>query len=271
VEGSFEKDSSVASALGYWIGRELRKEAESSIVVPFISGDVSLLNDLYQQESLAAGLASNSKINCFHVDGITREAVKEDFATPKEKIAFTKKELTDTYNLLSDPIDDVDIIFIGCPHLPPNQFKEVYSHFDRNFGKRCWLFTGRDIYQSDFDYPEIFYDTCLVVSPLKQIGVESVATNSAKAAHYLRTVHGQQTIFTDLKGLLKIAKDGIIPEVHKTPDLILYKEKPKERLYLCPRENKVINLDIYGSITESTAFGSIGICPDCKDFAFKIS
>jgi predicted aconitase len=271
VEDSFKEDSSAASALGYWIGRELRKEAEESVVVPFISGNTSWLNTLYHQESVAAGLASNSKINCFHIDGKTRESVKERFHPPLEKIIFTKTELTDTYDLLSDPIDDVDIIFIGCPHLSPKQSEEVYSHFKRKSSKRCWVFTGRDIYQSDSDHLKFFYDTCLVVSPLKQMGIESVATNSAKAAHYLRAVHGLETVFTDLSGLLKISKEGITPKIHKSPDLTLYKEEPKERLYLCPNENEVVNLDIFGSRTESTAFGSVAVCPYCRNFVFKIS
>jgi len=297
--GSFKADTAASSALGYWIGRELRKDAEERIVVPYIRGDVSWLADACEQESLAAGLASNSRINHFHIEGMTREAVQENFDisnTAEEKLTYTKRDEADMFNLLSDPVDKVDTIFMGCPHLYPEQLEDVCANFDYEAelkgAKRCWLFTGRDIYGyftgeekwsnvflaglsetgGEAIRPLVFFDTCLVVAPLKEIGVESVATNSAKAAHYIKTVHNLKSVFTDTDAVIEIARYGRLPKIQKL-DMPLYKGslgKPKGRPYLCPQEGKVIDLDIYGSSTQSTAFGAVGICPDCKGFAFKL-
>ena len=273
LDGKFKQDSSASSALGYWIGRELRSEAAKGVVVPYIRGNVSWLSDFYLRESLAAGVASNSKINCFYIEGITKEPSEEKYQIPTEKLTFTEKDLKDIYNLLSDPIDDVDIIFTGCPHLNPFEAEELFLIFDKEHVKRCWSFTGRDVYETDSDYPELLYDTCLVVAPLNQMGFESIATNSAKAAHYIRTVHELKTILTDKEGLVKIAKFGEVPRIEKNPDMTLYKgtrESPKGSSYLCPNENKIFDLEVYGAGTESTAFGSVAYCPKCKGFAFKI-
>jgi len=46
-------------------------------------------------------------------------------------------------------------------------------------------------------------DTCMVVSPIERLGYRVTATNSAKAAHYLRTLRGQDTILGTIPELVE--------------------------------------------------------------------
>jgi predicted aconitase len=51
-------------------------------------------------------------------------------------------------------------------------------------------------------------DTCIVVAPLKELGIHTVATDSAKAAFYLPSQHGASVYFGSLEQNVEAALSG---------------------------------------------------------------
>jgi len=51
----------------------------------------------------------------------------------------------------------------------------------------------------------IVADTCMVVSPIEEMGYKTTAVNSGKAANYLPGFCKQQVVFADVDSLLKEA------------------------------------------------------------------
>ncbi|MFC1679902.1 aconitase X, partial [Elusimicrobiota bacterium] len=51
-------------------------------------------------------------------------------------------------------------------------------------------------------------DTCIVVAPLKELGIGTIATDSAKAAFYLPSHQGVKTYFGSLDRNIEAALSG---------------------------------------------------------------
>ncbi len=169
--------------LGYWTGKKFSKivnyEFKSKPREEYLRG-------------LSAGLATSGKIPMF-----TQEKVPE-----LEQAHFTEEELIETYESLHTG-DDHDLVAIGCPHLG---FDEVASIARMLKGKKTrkqlWLFTAKETAKKAYlkGYADMIEragaklvpDTCMVVAPLEELGFKSMLTNSAKAAHYARTMCNMQ-------------------------------------------------------------------------------
>jgi predicted aconitase len=51
---------------------------------------------------------------------------------------------------------------------------------------------------------EIYNDTCMVVTPLRKIGIERVGTDSGKAAHYIPKMSNVETDLLPLEMIIDI-------------------------------------------------------------------
>ena len=51
----------------------------------------------------------------------------------------------------------------------------------------------------------MFSDTCMVVAPLDSLGIKRVATNSAKAAHYVPSTIGAEAVLTETASCIEMA------------------------------------------------------------------
>jgi predicted aconitase len=58
---------------------------------------------------------------------------------------------------------------------------------------------------------QVVADTCLVVAPIEELGLRSMATNSAKAAFYVPTHSGLEVRFGKLEQCLEAAVTGKWP------------------------------------------------------------
>ena len=77
---------------------------------------------------------------------------------------------------------------------------------------RLWVFTSRGVYADaerrglvdliEGAGGQVFRDTCMVVAPLEEMGLEEVSTNSCKAAHYLAN-RGVKVELGDVDRLIK--------------------------------------------------------------------
>ena len=174
------------SAMGYFVGK-IAKDG-----IPFFSG-VSLAG-VEELKSLSAALASSGGVAMFHIAGMTPEA---DIDTSKvESISFGTKDLGETTSALNDD-GAPDFVSVGCPHCSLKELSTLAQLLEeRKVRREFWVCCSREVKrqsdeagysrQIEKSGAKFALDTCMVVAPIEEMGYKVVATNSAKACHYLR-------------------------------------------------------------------------------------
>jgi hypothetical protein len=202
VKCKVENDLKV-SLLGYAVGRKLGQ------AIPYI-GKVRLTQDLLK--ALAASMASSSSISMFYAEG-SYEAKKigEKKLKKLEKLEVDDHTLRKTFEELSIQ-QEASTICLGCPHLSLNELKQICKVAAGHRGERRLLcFTS---YQTFLKAEKtglvrkiqkiggtIVKDTCMVVSPLTEIGVHSIETNSCKASYYAPLLSGVKVKLNSLEDI----------------------------------------------------------------------
>lgn len=195
-------DYSDYSALGYWVGKKIDK---------LVSFDFGYEPRALLLKGLCAGLATSGKIGMFTL-GKGGKA---------ETIEFTEDDLIDTYSWLSSKKRSWDLVCLGCPHLSIDEVAKVARILK---GKKVvvplWLFTSREVARQAFfrGYTDILKrsgaklipDTCMVVMPLEELDFRAMLTNSAKAAHYARSMCKLDTELAYTDDCIKYALGGRI-------------------------------------------------------------
>ncbi len=181
--------------LGLFLGDKL---APTDIPV-FIFKHTPTIWDL---RSLGAALAASGAIAMFHTVGITPEAKTMNEALgggcPKEKIIVDMRDVRSVIDKYFSSIEEPDAVFIGCPHASLDEIRKIGKLLH---GKRIknnidfWVFTSRTVFnliRSDPIYDiikragiKIFTDTCMVVTPIEEMGIRYVWTDGSKAAWYI--------------------------------------------------------------------------------------
>jgi len=199
------------SALGYWVGRAVEKG------VPYFQGVEEAGND--ELKALGAALATSSGIALYHVENITPEAMLTLKHPPEEALQFGEAELRDSYTRLTTVKPrQVDLVCFGCPHASIDEIKRISEFLNGKVvrhGTRLWVFTSIGVrkvaercgYLERIKRAggEVYADTCMVVAPLEQIGFNTVAVNSAKAAAYMPTTSKVEVFFGTLRECIDFA------------------------------------------------------------------
>jgi hypothetical protein len=92
---------------------------------------------------------------------------------------------------------DPDLISVGCPHCSLSELARIAGLLKgRKVTREFWICCSRAVKQQSDENgyskqieasgAKIACDTCMVVAPIESMGFKTVATNSAKACHYLR-------------------------------------------------------------------------------------
>lgn len=179
---------------------------------------------LEQAKQLCAALATAGGVTMFHMAGITPEAPTVEAAfqgdKPKERYIFGAKELKQVYEELSKTTgNDIDFVYIGCPHCTLKEMAEVAGYLrDRPIAKGvtfilttsyALMMQGRrlgfvEAIEKAGGY--VMVDTCPAVTiwPHKK----RMATNSVKHAYYSRGILGNESILTTTKECLMMATVG---------------------------------------------------------------
>jgi predicted aconitase len=167
--------------------------------------------------SLCAALASSGMISLFHMEGVTPEAASfRESLGSLEKLYVSQSEMDTVRSELSDIEGDVDLYTFGCPHLGITEVAYIAHRLaNERLTKKLWIFTSRETYKraEKKGYVKtiseaggkVFRDTCVVVSPLRELGIETVATNSCKAAHYLPSTSGIKVRLDTMEELIEEA------------------------------------------------------------------
>jgi hypothetical protein len=174
------------SAMGYFVGGVARNG------VPFFRGIGSA--GVEELKTLSAALASSGGVAMFHIEGLTPEAAVG--AGQTKVVTFTSKDLKRTIASLSDE-GSPDFVSLGCPHCSLAELATIARLLmGRRVTRELWVCCSGEVKrQSDeAGYSDaiegsgakLVTDTCMVVAPIEEMGHKVVATNSAKACHYLR-------------------------------------------------------------------------------------
>jgi predicted aconitase len=195
------------SAMGYFVGR-VAKDG-----IPYFRGvQRASLEDL---KTLSAALASSGGVAMFHVEGLTPES---GLASKNlETLTFTRKELTETNLQLNDE-GAPDFVSVGCPHCSLTELATLAKLLSgRQVTREFWVCCSREVKRQgdQAGYSKIIeesgakfaLDTCMVVAPVEELGYKVVATNSAKACHYMRDA-GLKVRFMRLEGCVAEATRG---------------------------------------------------------------
>ncbi len=179
-------------ALGLLVGKLVAD------AVPLISGlENPSLDDL---KAAGAGMAASGMVTMFHAEGVTPEykmGLPWKEGRPTDLVEVDERSLKKQVDDLSSA-EEPDLAFFGCPHCSVKEIQEVAKLVAGRRvakGKKLWVCTSRAIldaprvstYVSEIEAAggRVFADTCVVVTWLREMGVETVVTNSAKAATYI--------------------------------------------------------------------------------------
>lgn len=191
-------------ALGYLVGKEVKNK------IPFFTDIKDANTD--QLKVLGAAMAASGAVALYHVEGLTPEADlvhREDL----EKMTVEQKDVNETFTKLSDG-NHPDIVIFGCPHASLREIATLAEKLTgRQLKKPVWICTSRMMKEAAdrMGFTEIIEnagghvvaDTCMVVSPIEQMGYKTTGVNSGKAANYLPGFCKQQVVFSRIDDLLK--------------------------------------------------------------------
>lgn len=174
------------AAMGYFVG----KAAKDGI--PYFRGIRRA--SLEELKSLSAALASSGGVAMFHIEGVTPES--DVGAGGADSLTFTPKDLGETGSLLNDE-GAPDFVAVGCPHCSLTELSTIARLLDgKRVRREFWVCCSREVKRQSDEAghsrvieesgAKFATDTCMVVAPVEDLGFRVVATNSAKACHYLR-------------------------------------------------------------------------------------
>ncbi len=176
--------------------------------IPLITGIEKATTE--EMKALSASIVTYGGAPLFHLKGITPN--KTD--TPSEKVMISQDQIDEAVKDMTDT-DDVEFIFIGCPHCTLNELEKVSKLLKgKKVKKELWIGVARPIkkmadekgYSKTIEESGAKFacDTCHVVAPLKG-RFHSIATNSAKGIFYGRGKNNFKTFFGTLEDCMKLA------------------------------------------------------------------
>ncbi|MCX8171717.1 MAG: aconitase X catalytic domain-containing protein, partial [Candidatus Bathyarchaeota archaeon] len=189
--------------LGIYLGKILGDK------IPLIQGSV-IGEELFLKQ-MGAAMATSGMVPMFYFNGLKDAPQKAD-----EVISVDNEDIKRIYEDLSAEIEKPDLIFIGCPHCSLEEIKYVSNHLRggkvRN-GVKLWVCTSRFIRSKAAEYVKIIEasgghvisNTCAVVTWLRDLGVETIMTNSAKTAYYAPLISNVEATLLPMKKCIEAA------------------------------------------------------------------
>jgi predicted aconitase len=154
-----------------------------------------------QYQKFNSASATGGAVRMYHLPGITPEAPSVEHATGgkpfAKQIMLDEAALRRTYDVLNfHTSDDVDMVYLGCPHL---NIVDLLMLTRKLEGKKCkiplWLMTAPWLYHSakELGYIDILEKAgavvmsgaCLAAMGAVPEGVRNIAVDTAKQAYYI--------------------------------------------------------------------------------------
>ena len=202
--------------LGYCIGAAVGQK------IPVIKG-LSPRPSVDHLKSLAAAAATSGSVALFHIIGVTPEARNsaEAFGNSaiEEKMSVGDEELQRAAMQLSTVEEgQADFVVLGCPHYSVEQIGEVAALLEGSRIRKnveVWVFTSRMAsmlarrkgYVKTIEAAggKVLCDTCALHLPLGAWSFQTMATDSAKMAHYAPAIIGIDVVFANTAECLNYA------------------------------------------------------------------
>jgi predicted aconitase len=204
---------------GYWLGEIVQDE------IPVLTG--ALVNPtLIKLKHFGAAASSSGGVEMYHLPGTTPEATSVEQVFCGRAIADTLRygnaERRRAYENLNCARErKVDFVMLGCPH---NSIDQVWLIASLLEGRRInpdtalWVHTPRALRDTaerngyvrmiEDAGGVVMSDTCPAISRHMPKGVRTVATDSAKQAHYLPAITGVEAWFGSVRDCVEAAISG---------------------------------------------------------------
>ena len=190
-------------ALGYLVGKEVKNK------IPYFTGIKNANTD--QLKALGAAMAASGAVALYHVKDLTPESDLVE-TSDLETISIDQSGIDEVFDKLSDG-SSPDIVILGCPHASLREIANLAEKVEgKKLKKPVWICTSRMMKEAAdrMGFTDIIKkaggqvvaDTCMVVSPIEQMGYKQTGVNSGKAANYLPGFCKQQVIFSRIDDLL---------------------------------------------------------------------
>jgi predicted aconitase len=192
-------------AFGYFIGLTAKEKV-------CVVNNLKRKFDFEAFKSFVAPMATSGAVALCHIIGVTPDAqtLEQAFGKrkPIETVVVGKKEIEEVWKKLNTTNSaEIDLVILGCPHLTIPELKELAKLLEGRRlrdGKRMWLSAGQQVLALAAKMG--------LTDPIEKAGVliltgvcngpstpwnqledkpRVVATNSAKAAHYIYTASGR--------------------------------------------------------------------------------
>ncbi len=191
-------------ALGAFLGKVLKDKT------PIIEGLPSNEEALLKQ--MGAAMASTGMTTIFYTS-FPRSQEYERLET----LSVERRELDEMIDSLSTTDEEPQLVFIGCPHCSFNELKKIAQQIKNKKvkdGIKFWICTSRHIRRKARKYVnlieaaggKVICDTCAVVTWLREMGVETIMTNSAKTAYYAPNLSKVDVRFASLTDCIREAR-----------------------------------------------------------------
>jgi len=192
----------------YGMHKPENREPTLNDKTPFLDGLPKHTND-DDLKQLGAAVATTGMTTVF----TTKKSIKK---TWRETMTVERKDIETTIEGLNTEVKQPDLVLLGCPHCSLGELKEV-AKFLR--GKkirsdlRLWVCTSKWLREHVSSYVNVIEaagghavcDTCAIVTWLKDLGINSIMTNSAKTAYYAPSMNKVDTLFAPLIECLRTA------------------------------------------------------------------
>ena len=191
-------------ALGYLVGKKVKNK------IPFFTGIKNANTD--HLKALGAAMAASGAVALYHIENLTPEADLVDTSVD-ETITVEQKDIDEIYETLTEG-QNPDIVILGCPHASLREIATLAEKVEgKELKKPVWICTSRMMKEAAdrMGFSQIIKDagghvvadTCMVVSPIEQMGFKQTGVNSGKAANYLPGFCKQKVVFANIDQLIK--------------------------------------------------------------------
>ncbi len=190
-------------ALGLWIGYNIRE-------IPMIK---NVIEDYSSIKIMLASSAASGSHGLIVLENIT----PKNTYLVDNRLESVTVEYRDIEEYIGTPPSKEDTVlgYIGCPHLDPYEFIEIYrlllGRRERRQNKYLLLSIPplySRVFSREISYlrkigVDIGFGTCPIVSRLRQ-GFDYLVTNSGKAVFYMKNIHGFNTYIASPREIVEM-------------------------------------------------------------------
>ncbi|MBA3045564.1 MAG: aconitase X catalytic domain-containing protein [Candidatus Thermoplasmatota archaeon] len=198
------KYNSDYGALGYHVGKLVKNK------IPYFRGLKNPNTD--HLKALGAAMAASGAVALYHAEGCTPEA-RDHELSGLDNIQVGKDEMRATFDKLNTG-EIPDIVILGCPHASLREISVLADMLaGKTLNKPVWICTSRVMKEAAdrMGFTEtiesaggrVVADTCMVVSPIEDMGFGTTGVNSGKAANYLPGFCNQKVVFNNVEELVR--------------------------------------------------------------------